>query len=362
MTGTRIKNTTVAAVLTLFTALFPVTGKAEAGPGDTGITPLKDPNPVVARVNGEDIKESTVQIVLNQLMPQLAYHSSVSDERYQTLRKKALETVIEDALVYKEAKRQGARVRWWEVGREVNRIREAVGDDQLNRVLRNSNLTMAEFKEDIRMSITVNKVREKKTLEFREKAEETVTEAYMKEYYEKNQKMFKEPIKFRLREILLRADPGGGKKAWDATKKKVEELAKKVRAGEDFAGLARKFSQDEYAAKGGDMGWSHAGSLDTRIEEAARRLKPGEISEPVMTIYGFHLLKLEERSPGGLKNFEELNLKRLKKELQKKEHNMLLSQWKEQLHEAADIEYLDEKILALRKIEEERKKKKETEQ
>jgi foldase protein PrsA len=77
---------------------------------------------------------------------------------------------------------------------------------------------------------------------------------------------------------------------------KAEDVLKRVRAGEDFAKLAKEFSTDTGSAeKGGDLGWFGHGQMVPEFEQAAFKLKPGEVSDIVETKYGYHIIKMDER-------------------------------------------------------------------
>jgi len=95
--------------------------------------------------------------------------------------------------------------------------------------------------------------------------------------------------------ILVRTN-----KAMSETERKVklttaQEAYSKVRAGEDFGQIAGDYSEDRVSAKkGGDLGWLKEGSIDARFSKTLFELKPGEVSEPFETPFGFHVVKLIE--------------------------------------------------------------------
>jgi len=105
----------------------------------------------------------------------------------------------------------------------------------------------------------------------------------------------------RVRHILVKFPQEQTDKAKqdEAAKKKIEEIAARVKKGEDFAKLADECSDDPGNSKdgtklGGDLGWFTHGRMMQEFENAAFKLKEGEVSEPVKTFYGYHLIKMEK--------------------------------------------------------------------
>ncbi len=305
------------------------------------------PAEVVLRVDGKEFTRETVDIAVNNLLPMMSYHSSVSEERYKTIQKTAVDSIINNEIIHARAKnaKDAPSVTKKEIDEEVDKLKKRLPKGKtLDSILKNSNMTMADLREDFKKKIMIERVTRRKNEEVRKQAAANVDEAFLKDYYTKNIDKFKEPDQIHVRSILLKADPSGGQKVWNEVKKKAQEVANKARAGEDFAALARKISEDPNAKDGGDMGWAHKGSLFPEIDDAAAKMKVGEISDPVMTIYGYHILKLEGVKPSVQKKFDEINKEKLKAELSAKEFKRLWDDWIKELRSTAKIEYLADDI------------------
>ncbi|MCD6326233.1 peptidylprolyl isomerase [bacterium] len=136
------------------------------------------------------------------------------------------------------------------------------------------------------------------------KASVEVTENEMLDYYDAHVKDYKKEEEVRASHILVKVPDGATKKLDDEAKKKIEGLLERVKAGEDFAKLAKENSDCPSASKGGDLGFFGRGQMAKPFERAAFALKEGEISDVVKTQFGYHIIKLEERKPPETKEFE----------------------------------------------------------
>ncbi len=126
------------------------------------------------------------------------------------------------------------------------------------------------------------------------------------EYYALHKEdKFTEAEQVRARHILIKVAADAGADAKAAARKKAEELLAKVKAGADFAALAKESSEDPgSAANGGDLGLFLRGRMTPAFEEAAFALQAGGVSDVVETPFGFHVIKVEEHRPGGVKPLE----------------------------------------------------------
>ncbi len=313
---------------------------AETSPDELPlIRSIKDP---VARVNGKEITEETLRIAVNNVMPMKSFHTTVSDRRFRAIRKEALERLINNRLAYDLAvsrKEDKITTKEFEEGIKVLKKRLRSGDT-LDDVLKRSHMTRKDLKEDMKFNIVVARVRRNAEESLKKKSEDLVTEKYMRHYYDTHLDKFKVPAQLHLRGILIKVGPSESQRLWNKARKKLHDISAEARKGGDFAALAKKYSQAASAANGGDMGWAHEGSLLPDIERTVSALKVGEISRPVMSIYGFHIFKLEGKRPATQKKFSKLNLKRLKSELVAKDYKGRLDAWLKNLRKGAKVEYL----------------------
>lgn len=129
-----------------------------------------------------------------------------------------------------------------------------------------------------------------------------VSEQDVKDYYASHREEFNTPEERHARHILFRIDPDASEQAVTEARTKAEAVLAEIRAGKDFAVLAREQSQDPGSAKdGGDLGFFGRGVMDPAFEQAVFALRKGEVSEPVRSDFGFHIIKLEDVRGGEAK-------------------------------------------------------------
>lgn len=139
-----------------------------------------------------------------------------------------------------------------------------------------------------------------------------VSPAEVARYYGEHQDEYRTPDRVKVRHILISIPPAGpdGKqdpKAVDAARTKAEDILKQVKAGGDFAALAKKNSQDPGSAeKGGELGWVVKGQTVPEFEKAAFALNPRQTSDLVQTSYGFHIIQTEEKETAHVKPLAEV--------------------------------------------------------
>ncbi len=147
-----------------------------------------------------------------------------------------------------------------------------------------------------------------------------VTNKELKEYYEKHKSEFMQPEQVRARHILIKVPAGADKKKWDEARKKALDIRARLLKGESFAKLAQKYSDDPGSkARGGDLGYFGKGRMVPEFEKAAFSLKKGEISQPVKTTFGYHIIKVEDKKPARQRSFKEVEQQIRQKLLRQKQ-------------------------------------------
>ena len=128
--------------------------------------------------------------------------------------------------------------------------------------------------------------------DYRDKVD--IPEEEIKTYYEVNIDDFVMQEQVRARHILIKVSPDADPQGVEEARKRAEEILAQAKKGEDFASLAKKYSEGPTAEKGGDLGYFPRGMMVKEFEEAAFSLKPGELSTVVRTQFGFHIIKAED--------------------------------------------------------------------
>jgi len=132
-----------------------------------------------------------------------------------------------------------------------------------------------------------------------------VTDGQIAQYYEQHKEEFRQEEQVRARHILFKIAQQAGAEEEARVRGEAETTLQRIQAGEDFAALASQLSEDPVSAQqGGDLGFFKRGEMVKPFEEMAFGLKPGVVSDPVRTDFGYHLIKVEEMQEAGYEPVE----------------------------------------------------------
>ena len=136
-------------------------------------------------------------------------------------------------------------------------------------------------------------------------AKVTVTEEDIRDYYESNPEKFKNPKTVHARHILIKVAQNAKPEEVESAHQRAEDVLKLAREGKDFAALARQYSEGPTKTKGGDLGTFRREAMVKPFADKAFSMKAGDISDPVRTRFGWHIIKVEKINPAKTLSLDE---------------------------------------------------------
>jgi peptidyl-prolyl cis-trans isomerase SurA len=227
-------------------------------------------------------------------------------EKVREVFRKVLDRIIEDKLIEQEAKKSGIKVTSKEIEGAVEDIkkRNNLNQEQFERALTAEGLTLENLKKEVE-----KKILRAKFINFAVKVDPKVGEKELREFFQNNMDRYRVNESYRPAHILFLIPDKATPEQIRGIRKSSEIVLERIRGGEDFAQMAREYSEDSASKEsGGDLGYFKKGELLPALEREARRLEVGEVSGLVRTEHGFHILKLLDRQ-GGEPSFEEVKEK-----------------------------------------------------
>jgi peptidyl-prolyl cis-trans isomerase SurA len=276
--------TLVFAIAVLLTGLgIPRAGFAE------------DVDKVVASVDGDPITLHEVRAFAESAGKSLPSGDPTSDPNF----KEGLKGLIAQKLLTEEMKRYDDKIDEEQIDayiQDVERDRN-VTDQQLRQSLMQNGVSWEDFRKQAKVEL------EKATM-FNEELRQHVTipPEQIQAYYDAHQDQFTvKSEKFQLAQILVAVAPSATTAQVSAAQAKAEEARKKAVAGEDFAELAKRYSDDDTKAQGGELGVFSPDDIMDEILTAIRNVPAGQVSQVVRTKHGFHVIKVERHDIPGVK-------------------------------------------------------------
>jgi parvulin-like peptidyl-prolyl isomerase len=286
------------------------------------VNPERAAGQVVATVNGVEIAQGQIDQRLEGFKNYYTsidsnfFKSTEGKEILKNYEKQVLDALIDYELANQKAAELNISVSQEEVDARYDEIYQVHGE-RLLQYLEEEGMTVEEFKAELKREMIVSKVMDHFTSDVTVSRDEAI------KYYVENADEFKTiPDMVKASHILV------------PTKEEAEEILRKYKEGADFADLAVEFSLDTISAQnGGDLGYFGKGDMVEPFEDVAFSMEPGDVSQPVQTRFGFHIIKLEDKMEGELLDFEDIKdylIDYLTKDKKEARFTELLKEWREQ--------------------------------
>lgn len=246
----------------------------------------------VARVNGLPIYQSQIDEQINLFKQQQpgSLQGPGGQEQEKRLRAQILDVLINQQIILQQAKKQHITASAKEINDQLDQIKRVFPDEKkFAEALAQRGLTVEQLRDKIDERLLVNKIQEQVTQGL------AVAESDIRDYYEKNKSVFKEPDRWKLRHILVK------------TKVAAEKVAAELAKGADFAAKAKAVSVDKQTnTQGGELQWQGQPQMLPETYNAVKDLGAGQRSGVVSASDGFHIYQVDDRKPARQRGFEEV--------------------------------------------------------
>ncbi|MFA5689730.1 MAG: peptidylprolyl isomerase [Kiritimatiellales bacterium] len=294
------------------------------------------PDDVMVTVNGKPITHGeisqNVQLQMMQMSRQVPQQQlmQMAGQIYENVR----DTLVANILLEETAKATGVTAGDDELDAEITRIKDnAPEESKLEDILAENNINYDDWKENLRDQMIVRKLVEQVTSTAPE-----ATAVDVASFYEKNQEAFQSPEAVTASHILIGFKPEDTEETKAEKKKQAEAILEKLNAGADFATLASENSDCPSNQRGGSLGTFGRGQMVPEFEAAAFGAKDGEVTEVVETQFGYHIIKVDEYRPAGVRTLAEVK-DQLQNYLTSQNKQKALLDYVDELRSKADIEY-----------------------
>ncbi|MBT8331578.1 MAG: peptidylprolyl isomerase [Deltaproteobacteria bacterium] len=249
------------------------------------------------------------------------------------MKSQVLDSLIDRELLFQETKKKGIKADAKEVDAEIQKIKQRYAKEgEFEQLLSNMGLTESDVRIQIERGLAIQQLIDK---EVRTKVK--IGDEEVKSYYDANPQLFQQPEQVKASHILVKVDADAPQEKKDEARKKIETVQKKAKKGEDFASLAKTYSEGPSGPKGGDLGYFRRGQMVKPFEDAAFNLKPDQTSDIVETQFGYHLIKVVDKKPAQKAAYADVK-EQLSEHLKKQKMDSEASTYIQSLRSGAKIE------------------------
>jgi peptidyl-prolyl cis-trans isomerase SurA len=282
----------LAAVWTLLTALSLYSVGAPAQTRDIGVHGVMLDR-IAAIVNDGIVLKSELDAQMDAVTKRLQ-EQKVELPSQSVLRQQVLDRLILQEIQAQRAKRVGLTISDEQLNGALQEIaqRNKIPFDQLPTALEAQGVDYKQYRESMRKELTLSTLRQRDVI-----AHINVTPHEMEQYIARQESSAAND-EFNVSHILLSLPEAATPQQLEAITEKAKDIASRAEKGEDFGQLAIANSNSQTALDGGQLGWRKGSQLPEFILQLVTKMKPGEVSEPVRTPSGFHIVKLNERRNG----------------------------------------------------------------
>jgi len=270
---------------------------------DTRAQTESAPSTTVVIVNNNPITEADIRLETERIIFQAkAMQRPIDVSMMDSMKDKVVESLINRELLYEQTIAKGITSDAAEIDNNIDQIKQRLEPGQtLESLLAEMGITLETMRTQVGQAHAIQKL-----LEAEVYPQAMVTEKDSRLFYDNNPQYFKKPEEVKASHILIQVAPEATDEDKLTARKKIEDIQIKIAAGEDFADLARKYSEGPSNVKGGDLGFFDRKKMVKPFADAAFDLEPGQTSDIVKTRFGFHLIKVFDKKNESVYVFDDI--------------------------------------------------------
>jgi peptidyl-prolyl cis-trans isomerase C len=292
------------------------------------------PADAAAVVNGSVITQEALSFETQRVMEQMARQGQVPNEAMMPqMRENVLSRMIEEELLYQDSQAKAIKVPEDRVKKELATIKERFpSEKEYHDALAGIGMSEDALAQKITRGVAIEELIKTHVIQ-----EVAVSEEESRAFYDQNTSMFEKPEQVKASHILIKTAEDATEDQKMEARKKIDDVRKKAVEGEDFAVLAKEYSEGPSNARGGDLGYFSRGQMVKPFEDVAFALKKGEISDVVETQFGYHIIIVTDHRPASVVDYETAQAQ-IEERLKQEKSMRQIRQYIETLREKADIQ------------------------
>jgi len=292
-----------------------------------GVAIRAEPDTAIVKVNGAEIWQSEIDfIIASFVLPQFqaqTQQETIPEEQLKLVEQKIIEQLILQRLLTEKAVQLNLTADEELLAQQMEAAAQMMPDvdsERLQELLENDLLAQQVIEQEVVANLSVS-------------------DEDAQGFYDENLEQFMEPEQVEASHILITVETEASQEDKDAAQMKIEEILAKVNAGEDFAELAKEFSDCPSKEQGGNLGFFTRGQMVKPFEDTAFALNEGEVSGIVETQFGYHIIKVTGKKLENQVAFEDAK-EQIKESLLGQKTNTEVNAWLTELRANATVEML----------------------
>ncbi len=296
----------------------------------------KTPSDKVAVVNGTAISATDLDREVKLWSERMASQGrQLPPDQLPAVRNQILESLISQELLYQASKKNKIKVDQKIIDERYDAIKKRFKtEEEFKDAIAKMGVTEAIIRAQLEKGLAIDELLKTKIVKDIE-----VTDEESRKYYDEHLDQFKQAEQVKASHILIKVEPTATDEQKAEARKKIETVQGKLKKGDDFAAVAKEYSEGPSKSRGGELGFFQRGQMVKPFEDAAFTMEPDQVSDVVETKFGYHIIKVSEKKTESTASYSEVK-DQVQQQLKQQKTRQAVEKYVEDLRKKAKIEIL----------------------